>query len=302
MENLVAKYLNFNSQRGSNVCKIIGHAGSNYCDSKSCQRGYIFLNFTPKVVYIWDIHQLDGRINWFRDIKQYIEGVKSWQKPDGKLFCQVNYFGARLWLNYVLKKRNLDHGSYVNYIVVSCQKLGITGLREGDNMTRHGLRATVNSQLLQKAHDVVSVAMRSGHRQVDSANEWPNIRGSLGKQQQQNLLPNVSSKKQKDPTSAHIESDASVKLLSEAVHSITTSAEDNHGIQGKPFKFKSEVVQAVLKNISTQNPSQVHIAINFKFNYYKTNGAWWPSGDKFHLDKFDILVISFFAETYIRTT
>lgn len=272
MENILMKDVQFTSQRGSNVCKIVGHVGGNDGDSKSCQGGYKFTNFQPKAVYIWDMCQLDGRVNCFKDIKQYYEAVSSWRKPDDKFICQVNYFGSGRDFTHFFKKGNLGHGSYVNYMIGACKDLGITGLGDRDHMTRHGLRATVITQLFENGHDAVSVAMRSGHRQVDSAKAYLNIRGNLGKRQQLDLLPDVSPKKEKvDPTSANIGNDGTVKLIGETIHSTPAQAKNHSGGHGSFEKIDTDFAQSIVKNLSSQNQPNGQIVINFNFNYNKTN-------------------------------
>lgn len=66
----------------------------------------------------------------------------------------------------------------------------------------HEKRLSLN--FYRNRNNVVSDAIRSGHRQVYSTNAYLIIRGSLGKRQQQELLPDVSSKTLKGHTSDEI--------------------------------------------------------------------------------------------------
>ncbi|KAI0562731.1 DNA breaking-rejoining enzyme [Gracilaria domingensis] len=64
-------------------------------------------------------------------------------------------------------------------------------------MTLHGLRATVITQLFGAGMDDASVAKRSGHRDMRSFASYTNLRGSLGKRQQQGILGGFEESKAK---------------------------------------------------------------------------------------------------------
>lgn len=130
-----SKYVTFACQRGSYVCKIIRQVQGNDDDSKSCQGRSRFFNITPKTINIWDINQLNGRVNYYQI---YFDSFKSWLTPHERLFCQVNYYGIGRAFHYFFKKGKLGHVSYVNFMIDACNELVIVGMGDRDHVTRHG--------------------------------------------------------------------------------------------------------------------------------------------------------------------
>ncbi|KAI0560202.1 DNA breaking-rejoining enzyme [Gracilaria domingensis] len=70
-------------------------------------------------------------------------------------------------------------------------------------MTLHGLRATVITQLFGAGMDDASVAKRSGHRDPRSFAAYTNLRGSLGKRQQEGILGGFEEPKAKRAVSVN---------------------------------------------------------------------------------------------------
>lgn len=61
-----------------------------------------------------------------------------------------------------------------------CSRLGILGDGPSENVTTHGLRATMISLLVAAHYDDLTIALRCGHRNLDCLKRYHNLRGSVG--------------------------------------------------------------------------------------------------------------------------
>eukprot|EP00171_Calliarthron_tuberculosum_P022929 IDg22929t1 len=73
---------------------------------------------------------------------------------------------------YIAIRRSLDFDSH--------RSLGIVGDGAAKTITTHGLRATMISLLVQADYDDSTVALRSGHRNLNSLKRYHNLKGAVG--------------------------------------------------------------------------------------------------------------------------
>lgn len=129
--------------------------------------------------------QLNGKLNVFKDILEYMELTKNRNEED-HFFCTINY--GTYNKNKFFKDVNLGEPTIGKYVTEACDALGIKGLGSKDHMTIHGLRATVITPLFETGQTATCIQLRSGHKSIETLKDYRNLRGSTGRAQQRNIL------------------------------------------------------------------------------------------------------------------
>ena len=180
------KDVQFTSIEGDTVIRIVGRIGSANGASKNRQGGLRATDEKAPEVYIWNKDQVGGRVNVFKDIEEYLQMVTSFRGEDDHFFASVNYYpkdGV-----FFFKDTNLGQNTIGDYVKKACIAVGVSGSGLKSHMTIHGLRGTVITRLFESGHADASISLRSLHRDFRSFKAYHNLRGVLGRRQQDDIL------------------------------------------------------------------------------------------------------------------
>lgn len=64
----------FEEEQGGKKCfRIRFKVGSKTGEAETAKGGWTYIGAKPKEIYVWDEYYLDGRVNFYQDIKFYLE-------------------------------------------------------------------------------------------------------------------------------------------------------------------------------------------------------------------------------------
>ena len=175
------------------VWVITGAVGSRVEASKTNPGWLAAVREKPPQIFVWNRVALDGMVNVYYDIDNYMQMKRSMDATTNRCFLGFN-LRAKTFSKY-LKRIPLGKNSFFRIVEDVCDSLGLRGCGARKNMTTHGLRATTVTLLLKAGHADFSVAMRTKHRDVRSLKSYQNLAGSVGKRQQEDVFGICPSKK-----------------------------------------------------------------------------------------------------------
>ena len=87
-----------------------------------------------------------------------------------------------------LRSQPVGRNHVADIIKNTFKSLGICGTGSRDHVTRHGLRGTVATVLLDSGEEDVAVQLRTGHVSLESLKWYTNLRGKTAQRQQRALF------------------------------------------------------------------------------------------------------------------
>ena len=109
----------FQSEDGD-AWRIVGTLGDLGGASKTQGGGLKYVNVKPKEVLVWNKIQLDGLLNVYEDIQEYVELIKRIRSPKDKFFTAINYKSTIGIPETFFKAMNLGKNSFLKYVQDAC--------------------------------------------------------------------------------------------------------------------------------------------------------------------------------------
>lgn len=171
---------------GEEVWEIRGVIGSISGSSKTTQGGWKSINDKPTEVCVWNQDDLDGELNMYKDIDEYMEIRKNLECNTDRFFLGANL--KAVTFSRFFKSSPLGRNTFAKLVKDACESQGVkgTGLKEG--MSTHGLRGTAATLLFESGHADSSVALRTGLRDPRSLKSYQNLRSRNGRRQQNEIF------------------------------------------------------------------------------------------------------------------
>lgn len=171
---------------GKVVYKIVHAMGSRFGASKTSKGGFSTAGAKPVEVFVFDEWYMDRSVNLFQDIDEYLD-IRGMVEPSTERFFLAVNHKAMMVQNYFIRQP-VGKNTFGQIVKRACIAEGISGLGGKLWVTNHSLRGTLASILFEAGHSNSSVAMRTGHRQMQSLKSYQNLRGGDGLRQQRDLL------------------------------------------------------------------------------------------------------------------
>lgn len=178
-------------QQGEKVWRLVACHGASGGASTTQTGGWALVNYRPKEAYIRNSEHLDGLVNVFKDLEEYVDLVSTVRGPEDHLLAAVNYTAIERCKFF--KRGNLGIHSIAKYVKEACEVLGIVGEGVNDHVTVDGLREIVLSNLSESGNvepreAVISNPHKSRNgepsQQSCSLEGYRNHRGTLNRQEQ----------------------------------------------------------------------------------------------------------------------
>jgi len=132
---------------------------------------------------------LDGTLNVFEEIDEYIELRNKMEKQNPRFFLQASRRNPiLLQLTEFFNDQPIGVSSFRNLVKNVCIAENVRGNGVHDYVTNHRLRGTMTSLLLDAGFSDTTVSMRTGHRNNDSLKSYKNNQGGASYSQQKALF------------------------------------------------------------------------------------------------------------------
>ena len=177
--------------RGINCIVFRSVVGGTAGESKTDIGGWKGAGDRPRVIPIPDEILLQGRINFYGVIKEYLNIRKRVQTNSKQFFLSIKTTGKDRKSgdpNKYFTSQNLGKNTFSTIVERVCKKLGIRGDGAYSVVTAHGLRATIVTMLLEAGYDDATITLRTGHKDLKSLRSYHNLRGSIGLQQMKKMF------------------------------------------------------------------------------------------------------------------
>lgn len=172
---------------GENAWRMTSVIGCRRGRSKNRKGGLKAVKQKPTEIIIFD-ETYYGSINVFQDLCEYLKLRLELKSPSDRLLHGVwkdrNDLDKQKWL----RTQPLGRNHIAEIIKETCKELDICGTGSREHITRHGLRGTVATVLLDSGEEDVGVALRTGHLSLESLKWYTNLRGRTGRRQQRALF------------------------------------------------------------------------------------------------------------------
>lgn len=192
--------------RGEDVWKIKGTVGSLTGTSKTHRGGWNSLGEKPHEVVVFnEPSRADPNINFYKDIEHYMDLRMKVDTDSPRFFMGVSHPDCTDKYRF-LKKHPVGKNHFRTLVKKACLKENIAGDGEKGWVGTHGLRGSLVTSLFEEGHADSSVTQRTGHRRVESLRRYHHLRGSTGREQQQDILGGSGLKKVRteDPTTSSL--------------------------------------------------------------------------------------------------
>lgn len=142
----------------------------------------------PLVIPVPAVPLLGGIVNFFTVIEDYLCIRKLMSTSSDRFFMATKSRASSTDPKDFFTKQHVGKNKFGEIVGSVCSRLGIVGDGPRENVTTHGLRATMISLLVEANYDDSTIALRSGYRNLDSLKRYHNLRGSVGLEQRGKML------------------------------------------------------------------------------------------------------------------
>ena len=175
--------------------KVVSEDGA----AKTGKGGIKALNAVPVVIPIYDIPLLDGKLNAFVILDEYMRARSTLRVSTDRLLLGARPGRAGPNTSLFFTNQPLGRNTFAKIVPETCTALGIRGDGPNDKVTMHGLRATMITILQEAGFSDSTIALRTGHKDVNSLKHYTNLRGRLGNQQFESIFRDPTSSKTDKP-------------------------------------------------------------------------------------------------------
>jgi len=189
--------------------KVGSYAGS----SKGKRGGIKQVGRRPTEIVIWNTPLLDGALNVYVDIYEYITLRRKSTIQTDRFF--VHYHSDKYRGQSHFEDRPVGKNFFNPRLREMCKNSNVTGDGVKNYITMHSLRATMIQWLLDEGHPATVIATRTGHRDIQSLHAYNHLHSEEGYNQQMSLFKDTGSL---DPSKSITESLPIKKRKKEEYH------------------------------------------------------------------------------------
>lgn len=188
LSNITLDQLQLSEKDGRPIIYFMEKVGGRDGTGKTKQGGIKFIKRSPQPIPIYNIEFMDGLINPFRLIVDYL-----------KLRCSMGPFSNRFFLQVAnktvgkkrtqwFKKSPIGKNSFSEILKTMCREAGIRGDGLHDHLTNHSLRSSMINRLIETGHADSATVLRSNHASIDTLTRYHNLQSVEGFKQQFDLF------------------------------------------------------------------------------------------------------------------
>jgi len=186
--------------------------GSKTGASKVAKGGWKDTKYKPVQIDMVDFPVLDGTLNVFEEVDQYMQIRSEMPKQNPRFFLQPSRKDpSTLKPAQFFNNQPIGVNSFQSLVKNMCIAEKIRGNGVHEYVTNHGLRGTMTSLLLDAGFSDTAVSLRTGHRNNDSLKSYKNNQGSSSFSQQKAIFETTKFEDQNAPSRAKDAEDVKIR-------------------------------------------------------------------------------------------
>ena len=167
--------------------------GSTLGTSKNRRGGIRAAKEVPQRIPIFNASLCGGRLNAYAFITQYLQ-----HRADAGISSDRFFLGTRkakkVHPTTFFKDQPIGRNTFTKLVRDICNELGVRGVGLSDAMSTHGLRSTMITLLMTAGFSDAAVALRTGHRDLNSLKSYHNLLNDSGRKQLEAVFQSPSKK------------------------------------------------------------------------------------------------------------